>query len=93
MALLGYSEPKPTLLGIAVRVLCPLILIATTSGMPLRIMFLTPLRRRSWNRYNIVSEADLDDAAHKIEQGAVRAQVGHNLPVVRYDEKAASPVN
>src|SRR5689334_19614662 len=31
------------------RVLCPEMTIATFSEMPLRIIFLTPVRRRSWN--------------------------------------------
>src|SRR5207244_9474785 len=31
------------------RVLCPEMIIATFSEMPLRIIFLTPVRRRSWN--------------------------------------------
>ena len=49
--------------------------------------------RAVFDRYNIVSEADLDEAVRKIEAGAVRAEVGQNLPVVRYDGTAASPVN
>src|ERR1700722_3148592 len=37
------------------RVLCPEMIIATFSEMPLRIIFLTPVRRRSWNKRPLYS--------------------------------------
>jgi hypothetical protein len=45
--------------------------------------------REVFNRYNIVSEADLADAARKIESGkAVRAEFGQSLG---HQEQATAP--
>src|SRR5208282_1126811 len=43
------------------RVLCPEMIIATFSEIPLRIIFLTPVRRRSWNNKPLYSFLPLHD--------------------------------
>jgi len=55
--------------------------------------------RAIFDRYNIVSEENLDDAARKIEAGRkievaqVRAEVGQNLPITRQDGQRESVAN
>lgn len=47
--------------------------------------------RAVFDRYNIVSESDLDDAARKIEAGKqVRAEVGQNSSEYRPNQEAVS---